>query len=376
MRHARTPKLFATGLAGLTALVLVAAACGNQSPKAVEAAQPEVAPTTALVTTTAAPVVATFPLTGLPMTDAAAGAHPALAVKMDNSPQARPQTAINQADMVFEERVEGITRYALIFHSTAPDVVGPVRSARSSDIDLIAGLARPLLAWSGGNPTVTGQVQGAAGMGLLVDASQGANPPEYWRDNARQAPHNLYTSVPQLLAKFGGGSTTPPQAMLPYATAGAALPASAGDAPGVMVDFGNHVQAEYVWDAERNGWDRFQVDELHPVADSATVDTTGQQVSPTNVVILSIPYVTSVADSHSPQAITTGAGDGFVLTQGKAIAIKWARPANTAPFTFTTPDGQPVGLTPGRTWVALPLAGAAILPLDRAGADGWLAVRK
>ncbi len=94
------------------------------------------------------------------------------------------------------------------------------------------------------------------------------------------------------------------------------------------------------------------------------------------MVILSIPYVTSVADAHSPQAITTGAGDGFVLTQGKAIAIKWARAANTAPFTFTTPDGQPVGLTPGRTWVALPLAGAAILPLDRAGADGWLAVRK
>jgi len=373
VRHPRPSNLVALTLVPLALLV---AACGSHNTKAVEAAQPLPTPSTALATTTAAPPVATFPLTGLPMTDPAAGAHPAVVVKMDNSPQARPQTAINQADVVFEERVEGITRYAVVFQSSAPDVVGPVRSARSSDIDLIAGLARPLLGWSGGNPTVIGQVQSAANAGLLVDASQGANPPEYWRDNARQAPHNLYTSVPQLLVKFGGGSATPPQAMLPYAAAGAPLPTTAVDDPGVMIDFGNHVQAQYVWDAERNGWDRFQVDELHGVPNSATVDSTGQQVSPTNVVVLSIPYVASVADSRSPQAITIGAGDGFVLTQGKAIAIKWARATNTAPFTFTTPDGQPVGLTPGRTWVALPLVGAAVLPLDRPSADGWLAVRK
>lgn len=374
MRHPRSVTLAAISIASLS---LALSACGSHGAKAVEAAQPEPAPTTALATTTAPPApVATFPLTGLPMTDPAAGAHPAVVVKMDNSPQARPQTAINQADIVFEERVEGITRYALAFHTTLPDAVGPVRSARSSDIDLIAGLARPLLGWSGANPTVTGQVQGAAAMGLLVDASQGANPPEYWRDNSRQAPHNLYTSVPQLMAKFGGGSTNPPQAVLPYAVAATPLPTTAVDDPGVVVDFGNHVQAEYVWDAERGGWDRFQVDELHPVASSATVDSTGQQVSPTNVVVLSIPYVTSVADSHSPQAITVGTGDGYVLTQGKAIAIKWTRPINTAAFTFATPDGQPVALSPGRTWVALPLAGTPVLPLDRAGADAWLAVRK
>jgi len=372
VRHPSSSTLVA---ASLVPLALLVAACGSHSAKGVEAAEPVSTPPTSLVTTTAAPP-ATYPLTGLPMTDPTVGAHPAIVVKMDNSPQARPQTAINEADVVFEERVEGITRYALAFHTNLPDLVGPVRSARSSDIDLIAGLAKPLLAWSGGNPTVTGQVRGAADAGLLVDASQGANPPEYWRDNARQAPHNLYTSLPQLMAKFGGGSVTPPQAVLPYAVLGAPLPTTAVDDPGVLIDFGNHVQAEYVWDVQRNGWDRFQVDELHPMADSATVDSAGVQVSPTNVVILSIPYVTSVADAHSPQAITVGTGDGFVLTQGKAIAIKWSRVANTAAFTFTTPDGHSVGLTPGRTWVALPLIGAAVLPLDRASADGWLAVRK
>ena len=96
--------------------------------------------------------------------------------------------------------MEGITRYALVFGSRPPTTVGPVRSARSSDIDLLAGLGRPLLAWSGANPTVTGQVHAAASAGLLVDASRGANPPEYWRDDTRQAPHNLFTNLPMLLS--------------------------------------------------------------------------------------------------------------------------------------------------------------------------------
>ena len=102
-----------------------------------------------------------------------------------------------------------------------------MRSARSSDIDLLAGLGRPLLAWSGANPTVTGQVHTAASAGLLVDASRGANPPEYWRDPNREAPHNLYTNLPMLLSMFGGGSTSPPQAILPFAPMGTALPQTA-----------------------------------------------------------------------------------------------------------------------------------------------------
>jgi hypothetical protein len=353
LHHPRSASLAALALAPLA---IALASCGSHTgAKAVEAAE-STPPSTTAPATTAAPIVATWPLTGLPVTDPAAAAHPAVVVKMDNSPDARPQTAINQADEVFELRVEGITRYALVFHST--------------------GLARPLMAWSGGNPTVSGQVHGAEAMGLLIDASKGANPPEYWRDNARQAPHNLYTSVPMLLAKFGQGAPNPPQAILPYAVLGTPLPATAGDAPGVLIDFGNHVQAQYVWDAERNGWDRFQIDQRHGLADSATLDAAGVQVAPTNVVILSIDYGTSEADSRSPQAMTVGAGEGFILTQGKVIAIKWARSINTAAFTFTTPDGKPVGLTPGRTWVALPQAGAAVLPLDRPTADGLLAVRR
>jgi Protein of unknown function (DUF3048) N-terminal domain/Protein of unknown function (DUF3048) C-terminal domain len=293
--------------------------------------------------------------------------HSYVVVKMDNSPQARPQTGINQADVVFELLVEGITRYALVFGSNTPDRIGPVRSARSSDIDLVAGLGRPLLAWSGANPTVTRQVHAAAQAGLLVDANGGANPPEYWRDNSRAAPHNLYTSLPLLLGRFGGNGQ-PHQPIFAFDPSGIAAVAKGTSVPGLAIDFGQGVNVDYAWDQARNGWDRFQVDSLHDDANSATVDDAGVQVSPRNVVVLFVHYGTSVADVRSPQAYTTGTGTGIVFSGGRQLAVNWSRAANTAPFTLTGADGQPLALPPGPTWVALPEVASAVGPLDAAKA--------
>jgi hypothetical protein len=356
----------------LAAAALLAASCAKAASK-----QPDALPTTtttAPTTTSTVPKGPWYPLTGLPTT-AAALQHPAVVVKMDNSPWARPQTAINQADIVFELLVEGITRYALVYGSSLPTVVGPVRSARSSDIDILAGLGRPLLAWSGGNPTVTGQVESAARAGFLIDASRGANPPEYWRDLSRQAPHNLYTNLPMLLSMFGSGDPGPPHAILPFASASTPLPPSAHPSNGVTINFGSGVVAEYVWNAKLHGWARFQVDQLHDQANSATLDSSGVQVAPPNVVVLFLQYGTSVADSKSPQALSVGHGTGEVFTEGHELDINWSRPVNTDDFSFTTKTGQPFGLPPGRTWVALPAVGSSVMGMDDATAHSWLAIR-
>src|SRR5690349_3213017 len=82
-------------------------------------------------TTTTAPVIPTWPLTGIPG-DAAQMNIPIVVVKVDNSPWARPHAGINQADIVYELNVEGITRFMELYHSNSPDRIGPVRSARSS----------------------------------------------------------------------------------------------------------------------------------------------------------------------------------------------------------------------------------------------------
>src|SRR5690606_33359142 len=88
---------------------------------------------------------------------------------------------------------------------------------------------------------------------------------------------------------------------------------------GYVVDFGGGVHAQYVWDAERGGWDRFQ-------RGVATVDADGLQVSPQNVVIMFLGYGQSPSDARSPMALSTGEGDAVVLTDGKAIVGRWQRP--------------------------------------------------
>jgi hypothetical protein len=204
------------GLGGAVAVLVIAGglvfALTRSDPN--EAAEPE--PTTTTTTTTIPLPV--WPLTGLPDAKAGGPPHPAIVVKMDNSPDARPQTGINEADIVYEVLVEGITRYALVFHSNLVDPVGPVRSARSSDINLVANLSTPLFSWSGANGGVIGEVALAARKGILIDASYDAAEPAYFRSSERRAPHNLYVHLPQLLELKGPESPANPSPIFTYQT--------------------------------------------------------------------------------------------------------------------------------------------------------------
>jgi hypothetical protein len=295
-------------------------------------------------------------------------------VKVDNSSDARPQTGINEADVVYELLVEGITRYALVFHSNLVDPVGPVRSARSSDIDLVADLSKPLFAWSGGNAGVTQEVYAAARNGILTDSSYNIATDAYYRSNDRIAPHNLYLHLPQLLemmAPAGQGNPTP---IFAFRAQSAAVPtASTLPAPGVTVDFGG-AKVDYAWDPVRKGWARYQIDATHPRESSATVDPLGVQVAPANVVVMFIEYGVSPADSRSPMALTVGSGSVLVFTEGRVLSGNWSRPSPEQPAVFTDLAGNPMLLTPGRTWVELPRTGSPITLLDQPAADALLAV--
>jgi hypothetical protein len=359
----------------------VAAACAPTAGSDVQTGRPAAAPSPApssspssveVATSTSAPLPPIWPLTGAPLADPAAAAHPALVAKIDNSPDARPHTGLTKADVVYELRVEGITRFAAVFHATDADPVGPVRSARSSDMNLLADLNRPLLAWSGGNPGVTEQVQGAHAAGFLVDVSHQNASADYHRDDRRVAPHNLYTNTSALRAEHTPPGAGAPPVLFAYRSLGEALPASATDAPGMTIDFGQDVRADYAWDAGRGCWARYQVDERHGRGGSAFVDRDGEQVCPANVVIQLVPYGPDTVDARSPKAETVGSGEALVLTAGKAIAGRWSRDNPLVTTTLTDASGAVIELTPGRTWVELPEAGTpALVPLD-AGTAGAL----
>src|SRR3954447_45052 len=145
----------------VVALALLAA-CGGGSKKAATTTTT----TTPLATTTTAPPPV-YPLTGWPATVLAILKRPPWVVKIDNADgsgnnSARPQIGINQADVVYEEMVEGsVTRLAAVFQSDDSDPVGPVRSARTTDIAVFAPLNRPLYAWSGANADFAELIRGS-----------------------------------------------------------------------------------------------------------------------------------------------------------------------------------------------------------------------
>ena len=361
-------------VAAVALVLALVAACGKAAEKPVEVGA---SPTTRDdATTTSKPADPVFPLTGVPVGDPGLMQHPAVVVKIDNSPDARPQWGINQADIVYELLVEGITRYGVVFHSNLAEKVGPVRSGRSSDIELLANLGGPLVSWSGGNPGVVNEVRTAVNNGFLVDAGHDAVPGEYHRDKARRAPHNLYTNVAALLSAAAPVGVGSPPALFRYRAPFEPYVGGSLDAPGYSVDFGRGVRAEYVWDAERAGWNRFQVDQSHPRGNSAAVDGDGVQVAPQNVVIMFLEYGQSPSDARSPMALSSGEGDAVVLTEGKAIVGRWMRPNALSGWELVDQGGNPIHLSPGRTWVALPEVGSVAAPMTPEDAAALLAERR
>jgi len=357
------PVLRAVGVGTAALSLLVLASCGTESSEAAPATTARPTTTAKPTTTTEAGPVPAWPLTGLPIGDAEAlAAKPAVVVKIDNSPDARPHVGINQADIVYEVQVEGITRFGAVFHSQPGDPVGPVRSARSTDIDLVANLHRPLLVWSGGNPGVSGQVRQAQNEGVLVDVSHSVGVAHYWRQSGRIAPHNLFTNVSAIRDNHAPADATAPGPILEFRNDKDDAPV--GDiVPGVQIIFGQGVVVQYVWDAEAACWARFQVDGRHGNGNSAFLDEAGAQVCPENVVVQFAQYGASEVDARSPQAYTVGDGDALVLTEGTLVTSRWVRPAREAALTLTSIDGSPVKLTPGSTWIAVPRAGSGVGPI-------------
>ncbi len=303
--------------------------------------------TTTEATTTTAPVPVA-PLLGIPGDPARIG-RPALVVKIDNvEPKARPQAGINQADVVYEERVEGsVTRFLAVFHSTDVAPVGPVRSARSSDIGVLAALHRPFYAWSGANATFAARIREANLADVGYDAATG----QYFRAGDRAAPHNLMLKGTTEIMALPNEGGTPPPPLFTYRTGDNPEPGHLEKVAGVGITFGTSAGAapvEYRWTGA--GWARFQKGTPH-------VDAAGTQIAPENVIVQFTPYVGSgVNDQFGnpiPEAQLVGSGEAWVLTAGGIVTGTWHKPTLEAVTTYTDVDGNPIGLTPGRTWVAL-----------------------
>ncbi|MGD9795928.1 MAG: DUF3048 domain-containing protein [Acidimicrobiia bacterium] len=374
MKNTRTlslPRL----VVGSTAVLLLASACSGGGSDSADTTVPDTSaatttPTTAAATTTTAgattttaasattttvaPCAAVAPLTGLCLSDPALAKRTALVVKIDNHAEAVPQTGLNEADVVYEELVEGISRFASVFQSqtTVPvgelATIGPIRSGRTSDVDIVAALGKPLFAWSGGNDRVTKQIRSAN----LVDVGYSLRSKEggYFRDRGRSAPHNLYANMLALFAQQKPDQA-PPAPLFSFRAPGEAPLSAARAIDGVKLKFSGKI-SQWTWDGAGSQWVRSQSES--PSNPKPHNDASGTQLNAKNVVVLFTPYGST---NGSPEAKTVGKGTAWVFTDGKVIEGCWERPDKTkGAALILCGTTTPIALTPGRTWVELPEA--------------------
>ncbi|MDQ1502240.1 MAG: hypothetical protein QOI86_5580 [Actinomycetota bacterium] len=343
LRIGRRPRAVAVALVVLS---MLGAACSGGGKKQAATTSTTQAPPS----TTTAPAVAAnaSPLTGLPA-DPAVRARAALVVKIDNAPKARPQAGVNDADVVVEEGVEGgVTRFATVFQSHDAPAVGPVRSARSTDLLFARQVGRPLFAYSGANAVFEALVQKAP----LVNVGVSRFPTAYHREPGRPAPYNLFSETKALFAS-AADDVTPPPPLFSYRAAGEAPPEAGSEpAPRVQAVWKLNITTTvvYAWDEPSKAFKRTTDGAPH-------LDAAGVQVAPQNVVFQVVGYHnTGLVDrsgAQVPEAELVGQGDAWVLTGGRLIKGHWSRPADDQTTVYTVASGEPIRLTPGRTWVEL-----------------------
>lgn len=331
------------GLAASALLVaaLLGAGCAAQKPAEVTSAWPTA---NAEKVVPAPPIPPSWPLTGLVAPTKASMSKRPLSIKIENSPAARPQTGLNSADVAYESVTEGgITRFNLIFQSNVPKVVGPVRSARLSDMWVVPQY-RAIFFYSGASSSVHSRVR----QGHLPDMSQdvGVSYP-YFRSSARPAPHNLYLDTKKAYAeaKKRGKKITAKVPELEFGPASVTTSATA--VKSVYIPFSSFNNVTWTWSKKRGVFLRENNHRIHRDAD------TGKQVAAKNVVVMWAKYT---AASHDKVGSTTydiklgGKGRATVFRDGKRFNGEWVASRGEPPH-FVDKKGRPIRLAPGNTWM-------------------------
>ncbi|HWB66111.1 MAG TPA: DUF3048 domain-containing protein [Mycobacteriales bacterium] len=325
----------AIGVAAALTLIGTAAGCGGKdhgSPLAARSLGPH-----------AQHQPPTCPLTGKPVTRAENRHRPAVAVKIDNIAQALPQAGLNRADLVAEELVEGgLTRLFAVFQCDSAPTVGPIRSARESDADLLALFHGSVFAYSGANPKDMPPIVAHGDAALVSEAS---HPLAFTRSTSRYAPHNVFAST-QTLLKTGLGLRPHLHAPKPWFRYGP-LSNPAKRAHSVSM----------TWPAASAGWTWSKTEWLRTQGGVADNLANGSRVSASNVVILNVPIASTglrdVAGSPSPLVVTVGHNQAWVLRNGKVVKGSWRRPTLGSQLSLLDRRGHPIALAPGRTWIEL-----------------------
>jgi len=268
--------------------------------------------------------------------------RPALAGKIDNHPSARPQVGLDEADIVFEELVEGgLTRYIAIWHSSLPAEIGPVRSVRPMDPEIVSPFGG-IFAYSGGQVRFIQMMQEAP----VYNAIHGQLDTEdtFYRTSAKVAPHNVLVKAPELVDQHL--NLPAPERQFAYAPSAEESTAVVAGSPVTSMNprFSGFSSPTWEWDGTQGTFLRFQT---NGAADSAS---SGNQIFATNVVVLQVG-IDVVEDIPTTRLVNQGTG--WVATGGSILEINWFKATPESPIVLTTDDGEEVRLGVGNTWIEL-----------------------
>lgn len=280
------------------------------------------------------------PLTGIEVKDEAATKRQVTAIMIENSPDARPQSGLKAAGVVFEAVAEGgITRFIALYQESQPKLIGPVRSVRPYYVEWAAGFD-PAVAHIGGSARALKMIRGG---GYGVDLDQFFNAGSYWRATDRYAPHNVYTNFKRLNALESQKRKT--SSKFTFAPRVDEKPVAKPNAKSInmAVSSGSYM-VDYTYDAKSNSYIRKQGGARHNDRESG-------QIQPKVAIAIRVPMSLGFEDGYREQIKTTGKGQAYIFQNGTVIKATWSKPNAKSQIKFTDADGQEVKLVRGQTWI-------------------------
>jgi hypothetical protein len=262
---------------------------------------------------------------------------------VENSLQARPQSGLSQAGVVFEALAEGgITRFLALYQDTAPSNVGPIRSVRPYYLQWALGFDASI-AHVGGSPVALSDIK----TWDVKDLNEFYNGSSYHRISSRQAPHNVYTSISDLNQLEAQKNYT--SASFDGFPRKAAAPSKSPNAASISLSLSSaDYNDSYAYDGQTNSYNRSEGGQ--PMIDA----NTNTQISPKVVIAIVVPLSQGALDSSNAYYSVygvIGSGKAYIFQDGNVTPGTWTKSSNTSQIQFKDANGQTIALNPGQTWI-------------------------
>lgn len=288
------------------------------------------------------PTIYYSPLTGMKVASAADTLAQVRGVMIENSPDARPQSGLKQAGVVFEADADGgITRFLVLYQETHPSLIGPVRSVRPYFVDWLTPFDASI-SHVGGSAKALQTVRN----GSYKDLDQFFNSAYYWRASDRYAPHNVYTNSDKLMqlnqtkgytaSHFTGfvrKNDTPP-----------------GGTPTVtsitITVSSTWYNVHYDYDQANNAYLRSEGGAPH-------ADREEGRIEPKVAIVMQVPASRVFEDGYRTEMQTIGSGTVYIFQDGGVVQGTWHKASQGEQITFTDSNGKPIALNRGQTWITI-----------------------